>query len=359
MILIRVNGVEYDQYLSATVNISFETLANDYSFTATSNSGFPPFKKGDLVEMIVDGEKKCTGFIERIEGNYSESSHSITYSGRDKTADFIDSNIDVLSDLKNLTLKQLLEKIIDNIGSSLKVIDTVNPKVFNIAEDIIKCEPGDSCFTKASEFAKKRQVFLTSDGDANIVIANSEPVDTGSLLQHKINSETNNVLNASWMLSDEERFNRYSLRSQLDPVGLALVPSPDIATASNQSGGIILDNEVREGRQFVAVKSKHSSEELKKRAEWTKKIRRARGNTYTGTVQGFRNAKKKLWDVNQLATIDDDFADISRKMLVSNLQFNYSESGSLTTLNFVEKDAYIIAQQEPRPVGNQFNEFSK
>ena len=358
MILVRVNGVEYDQYLSATVNISFETLANDFSFTATSNKGFPPFKKGDLVEMIVDGEKVCTGFIERIEGSFSDSSHSITYSGRDKTADFIDSNINVLNDLQDLTLKQLLERIIKNIGSSLKVIDTVKPKVFNPAEDIIKCIPGDNCFDKASEFAKKRQVFLTSDGDANIVIANSEPIDTGSLLQHKINSEGNNVLNASWMLSDEDRFRRYSLRSQLDPAGLSLVPSPDIATASNQNGGIILDKEVREGRQFVAIKAKHSSEELKKRAEWTKKMRRARGNTYTATVQGYRNAKNNLWDVNQLATIDDDFADISRKMLVSNLQFNYSESGSLTALNFVEKNAYILEQQEPRPVGNQFNEFS-
>ena len=359
MILIRVNGVEYEQYLSATVNISFETLANDFSFTATSNKGFPPFKKGDEVEMIVDGEKKCTGYIERVEGNYSADSHAITYSGRDKTADFIDSNIDVLGDLKDLTLKQLLEKMISNIGSSLKVIDTVDPEVFNVAEDIIKCEPGDGCFAKANEFSKKRQVFLTSDGDANIVIANSEPVDTGSLLQHKINSEGNNVLEASWSLSDEERFNRYSLRSQLDPVGLALVPSPDIATASNQSGGIILDNEIRAGRQFVATKDKHSSEELKKRAEWTKKIRKARGNTYTATIQGYRNFQANLWDVNQLATIEDDFADISRKMMVGSLQFNYSEAGSITLLNFIEKDAYILTQQEPRPVGNQFNEFSQ
>jgi len=359
MILVRVNGVEYDQYLSATVNISFETLANDFSFTATSNSGFPPFKKGDEVEMIVDGEKRCTGYIERVEGNYSASSHAITYSGRDKTADFIDSSIDVLGDLKDLTLKQLLEKMISNIGSSLKVIDTVNPKVFNVAEDIIKCEPGDSCFDKANEFAKKRQVFLSSDSDANIVIANSEPVDTGSLLQHKINSEGNNVLNASWSLNDESRFNRYSLRSQLDPVGLALVPSPDIATASNQSGGIISDEEVRQGRQFVAVKDKYSSEELKKLAEWTKKIRKARGNTYTATVQGYRNFQANLWDVNQIATIEDDFADISRKMMIASLQFNYSEAGSITSLDFVEKDAYILTQQEPRPVGDQFNAFTE
>lgn len=359
MILIRVNGIEYDQYLSAVVNISFETLANDYSFAATSNSGFPPFKKGDLVEMLVDGIKVCTGFIERIEGQFSEKSHSITYSGRDKTADFIDSNIDVLNDLKDLTLKQLIERMIENIGSSLKVIDKVNPKVFNVAEDIIKCEPGDNCFVKASEFAKKRQVFLTSDGSANIVISNSEPVDTGSLLQNKINSENNNVLSGSWMLSDEDRFNRYSLRSQLDPVGLALVPSPDIATASNQNGGIILDNEVRKGRQFVAIKSKHSSEELKKRAEWTKKMRKVRGSTYRATVQGYRNAKNNLWDVNQLATVDDDFADISRKMLVSDIQFSYSEQGSFTTLDFVEEDAYIIAQQEPRKVGRQLDEFIK
>ena len=43
-------------------------------------------------------------------------------------------------------------------------------------------------------------------------------------------------------------------------------------------------------------------------------IRKARGNTYTGTVQGYRNAENNLWDVNQLATIDDDFADISRSV---------------------------------------------
>ena len=358
MILVNVNGIDYDQYLSATVNISFETLANDFSFTATSNNGFPPFKKGDLVKMIVDGELRCTGYIEVVGGGGSANTHNITYSGRDKTAGFIDSSIDVLGDLKDLTLKQLIERMIENIGSLLKVIDTVNPAAFNVAEDIIKCIPGDNCWDKASEFAKKRQVFLSSDGDANIVIANSEPVDTGSLIQHKINSEGNNVLDYSFTLSDEDRYNRYSIRSQLDPVGLALVPSPDIATASDQSSGVIIDKEIREGRQFVAVKDKFSSEELKKLAEWTKKIRKARGNTYTASVQGYRNDDGNLWDVNQLATVDDDFADISRKMMVGSLQFNYSELGSITALNFVEKNAYILTQQEPRPVGDQFDAFS-
>lgn len=356
---IEVDGTEYTNFTTATVNIALDTLANDFSFEAvTQKDFFLPFKGGEACRILVDDEVVLTGYIESIEGNHSATSHSIAITGRDRTADLIDSTLSALNDIRApITLKELIERVIEHIGSDLKVIDNANPEPFNKAEDIAVPTPGDNAFVFVEGYAQKRQVLLTSDADGNIVITNSEPTRSTGFIQHALNSDDNNVVNASWSYNAIALFNKYIQLGQQDPVALSFGDSTSQDGVISQNSEAI-DDSIREGRQLAVVADKgFSKEQLQKRADWSKKIRAVRSTVYSATVQGFRDQDKNLWAINQLVPVVDIFADINREQLVNTLSFSFSASGSLTTIGFVEPDAYQLLTQEPKPVGTDQDAF--
>ena len=112
MINLVVNGQPFTDFVNASATLSLSSMANDFSFTASAVDGFPPFKQGDLVEVSVNDVKKITGYIEQVSGSDRDGSHTVNYSGRDKTGDFIDSTMNVIGEIKaseSLTLKKIIE----------------------------------------------------------------------------------------------------------------------------------------------------------------------------------------------------------------------------------------------------------
>ena len=173
---LEVNGVEYTNFTMATVTLSLDALANEFSFQAVLPAGEQlPLRGGDKCSVLVDGELVLTGFIENITGRYTATDHTIFVTGRDRTADLIDSSIDVIDDIRApATLKEIIEKVVQHIGSDLKVLDDAEPEKFNKSEDIVIPQPGDNAFDFVEGYAQKRQVLLTSNADGDIVITNSK-----------------------------------------------------------------------------------------------------------------------------------------------------------------------------------------
>lgn len=359
-VTIEVNGVEYSNFTNASANIALDTLANDFTFDAVSpDDFFLPFKGGEACRILVDGNVVQTGFIENIEGSYSGDSHVVNISGRDKTADLIDSTIGALNDIRApITLKELIERVIAHIGSDIQVVDNATPEPFNKAEDIVASTPGDNVFAFIEGYAQKRQVLLTSNADGNVVITNSEPTRSTGAVQHVIDADDNNVVNASWSYRTGGLFNKYIQLGQQDPVALNLGGSTTDDGIISQ-GGRATDSGIRAGRQLVVVADKgFSQDQLQKRAEWSKKIRRARSTVYSATVQGFSDKEGNIWAINQLVPVVDEFADINRNLLINTITFAFgTEIGSITTLGFVEANAYKLLTQEPVPVGTDQDAF--
>jgi len=93
-ISISVNGQAFENFTSASVSIALDSISGSFNFTAVSTKGqLLPFRNGDACQILVDGEAVIDGFIEKLDYTYNAKSHSITVSGRDKTADLIDSTI--------------------------------------------------------------------------------------------------------------------------------------------------------------------------------------------------------------------------------------------------------------------------
>ena len=328
MIELTVNGTPYTDFVSASATVALDTLANDFTFMASAVDVFPPFVVGDKVVILIDGVKRLTGFIDEANGSDQEGSHTVTYTGRDKTGDFIDSQIDRINDIRadeSLTLKKIIEIVIAHLGLDLKVIDELEPAPFNKAEDILSPEVGQGALEFVAQYARKRQALLTSNADGNIVITQSAPTESGAALQRLQGSDSNNIISQSWKVNGSERFAKYIHRGQLDPRALSFGGDTDIATVEDQ-GAEVADTDIRGGRQRVVVESEsYSSAQLQDRAKWSKQVAKAHATTFSCVTNGHSKPEGGDWDQNTLVQINSDVADISRKMLINMLTFSEGE----------------------------------
>ena len=358
---IEVNGTEYANFVSASVVIRLDTLSNTFAFEATSEDAKPlPFKGGESCTVTVDGELVLTGFIEIVNVDGDAESHTISIEGRDKTADIVDSAIDVLSDTRPpISLKTLIERVITHVGAKISVIDLAKPAEFNAAEDLFAQEPGQNAFEFIEAPARKRQVLLTSDEKGNLVITASSGKEIAATIQHRVADDTSNVLRYSVSYDLTGRFRKYLSSSQLNiiPLNLAGIASND-EIVSQGTENVVTDSDVREGRQLIlASESMFSSSQGEDRATWEANIRKARSRVYSATMHGYRNQTGDLWRVNTLVKVNDEYADIEATMLINSTTFSLSEQdGRTTVLSLVERNAYTLELEEPttEKVGSGF-----
>ena len=346
--MLEVGGVQYTNFTTARCELRLDSLSSTFSFGAVAPDGVTlPIKGGDPCKVYADGDLILTGFVEVISVSYDSQGHQITISGRDKTADLLDSTLGAVDDIRadGLALKKLIELIIAALGLTLTVIDEANPEPFNSAEDLATPEPGDNAFSFLEGYARKRQVLLTSNGEGNIVIAKNSGITSPGRVQHVIGAEDNNVMSSTYSFDTTGRFNSYKLSSNLTPVALNLAGDTDLASSVNQSGGTI-DSEIRVGRQLVIIAEQPSSSGVcGDRAKWEADIRRARGLIYSAKVPGFRIGwdVDDLWQINRVYQIVDDFVGKVEPMLSNSVVFSIDvDSGRNTEIGFVGKNAYTL-----------------
>ena len=352
---LEVNGIQFDNFTAASCEIRLDALSNTFSFEAVVAEGEPlPFKGGEPCRVIVNDKPVLTGFIEIVDVSYSAGDHTITVMGRDKTADLLDSNINKISDLRApITLKQIIEKVIDNIGADIKVVEEVTTEPFDAAQDVAAPEPADNAFEFIEKYSRKRQVLLTSDGDGNVVITSGSAETAAGSIQHIIGATDNNVIASSFSFDITGRFNIYKFASQLNPFALNVAGDTGLDSVVGQSGGVS-DPDIRIGRQLILVsEAPFSDDQNEARAKWEANIRKARGLVYSVTVPGHSvdpsDPAAELWQINRIYQIVDDYLGKSEPMLCNSVTFTLDvQGGTLTSLAFVDQKAYSLELAKPK-----------
>jgi prophage tail gpP-like protein len=360
VITIEVNGVKYEGFLDVNVEQHFDTACSSFSFTSTSDKKlYSPVKVGDAVRICVKNIPLVTGYVDKITPKYTSDSHDISIEGRSKTADIVDSTVSGNIDLKApISLKRIIERVISSLGiTDIKVFITDKFKSFT-DEDLnptqntgldepagqdVSAKVGENAFDFIEKYCRKRQVFFTTDGDGNIVIAraSNEIIDLG--LFNKVDGQNNNIKSASSTIDNSQRFYKYVLHSQSNT-------AEDMGEGFASSKGVAYDKEIRKTRVYEMQADVASDmQTATDRAKWEANIRRARSFVYSCNVQGFFiNAEEtELWRPNILVKVVDDFEDINSELLVKSVKFSYSaDGGNLTDLDLVTRDAFTLQAAE-------------
>lgn len=380
---LEVNGISYQGFENINYYKNIEDLSGTFSFTAsTENKEFTPFKGQEPCRIMINNRPILTGFIESLTYSYSNSSHSIIVSGRDKTSDIIDNTI--IGDVQlnaPITLENLIKEVLDraNLLDKPDAPDTSNLiKVINQAGKLKPFEKselssgeaelgfdqnesatakvGENMFEFIEKYCRKRGVLLTSDGDGNVVIARSgQELLEGTLLNEITkNNNRNNIKNASINYDFSNRYNKYICRSQGNASAFGLIENEDGFGLASLAGtkGEAIDDEIRTTRviEFLNETSAINSSD-EQRANWEANIRRSRSVVYTCEVNHLFVDKENtsLYEPNKRIQVKDDFCDIDSLMLIRSISYDLSAGeGTSITLELVPIDAYT-----PQPSKDQ------
>lgn len=352
-VTIIVNGTEYTDFTEVSVTKSIETLAGTFMFrtTSTPNIDFP-LKVNSEVQIIVENEQVINGYIEKLHIDYSASQHFIRVSGRDRTADVIDSTVggtetsEFNMPINGLSLTQITRRLLDKFNLfNIQVIDDADTEPFK--QDIVAAEYGTTLFEFLNKYAKKRQVLLTTNGQGDLVYTRA-PILTFSTPLLLSKTEPSTILRGSIYFDNTRRFNQYICSSQDNPS--AYLDTSKLPKNIAGSDGKATDNEVRTSRIYHFESDSSSSQgPLPGRAKWEANFRKSQAIKWTYTVQGHvAKNDNEIWKPGGLVLVVDGFASLNSYLLISSVEYRFSlTEGSRTTLRLLDKDSFTLLISKP------------
>lgn len=356
-ITLSVGGRRFDGWLGASVTTSMDSIAGQFTvniaLTGVTNL---PILLRERVLVFVDGKQVIDGFVERINGSYSEGSDVLSFSGRDKTGDIVDSQIGDKVDLKGaISFVDIIKQtLITTEISGINVVNNV-PDLKDFSEsDIIAPEIGQNLFDFFNDYAAKRQVFLITDGLGNITINRETTQKIRTPLLHRVGigqqNTSNNILSGSWSYDDTLRFNLYKVLSQSNVSATAdtsekSVEDEDVKNITDIQAAVE-DESIRSGRQFVMKGERPLNKaECEDRAKWQLSVKRARSFSYSVMVN-FHAHADDIWRPNRLVKVSDQRAGIDGEYLINEVEYSTdSQRGQTTRIGIVDKNKYNLDLQ--------------
>jgi len=362
MITVDAKGIQYERLISVECGASLGALVRDFTIViARPNDRAIPFTGGEAVKIVIDNELFIDGNIFRVTPGYNKEGHTITMTGRSKAANFIDSSLLPFSILTDISLEAAIQKALTQLKSTLSIVNNVSGLAdFSQTEDKIGASVGENAFEYANKLALKRQVLLTSDALGNIVIDRTGTEELNVTLTNLFGGG-GNIIDGSASYDLSRRYDKYFVQSQLNESASVFAGSLNPEESVNQVGSAEDQTMIDFGlnRQLVKKAEKSSSsEQCQSRATWEGNIRRAKSRDYSVTVQGVRPKGGKIWEINKLVPVNDEYAGLNEIMLTDSVRFHQSRSGgTLSKLSLVDRNSYNVSLQEPPPVEKKDSPF--
>jgi prophage tail gpP-like protein len=323
----------YGGWTSVEISRSIETMAG--SFQLSVSERFPgqqasqAIAPGDSCSVRLGSDTVITGWIDDARPSYSDTNHTISLSGRDKTGDLVDcSAINEPGQWRDQKLERIAQALAKPFGISVITETDTGTKFPSFSID-----QGETVYEAIERLCRMRAVLATSSPQGNLVITRAGADRAATRLERG-----ENILEASAVFSHLDRFQSYQVKGQ-QPGGDYLSSS-----AVAQVLGKAKDSKVRRHRPLLVLAEQASDQgSAKDRAAWEANIRAARGRRVSITVQGWRETSNgRLWSPNRIVEVSDDWLGVQRDMLITSVEYRYSDQGSFTLLEMMPPGAFDL-----------------
>lgn len=297
---------------------------------------------GAPVDVEIDDQIVLSGFLRDMRYAYDARTASLTVSGRDKTIDLVDcaAAIDGAHEFYGETLLSVAKKIAAPYGIEVTAETDVGAPFSRLA-----IQPGETAFEFIERACRQRGVLAVSNGIGGMVIVRPGEVRSpGRLVYGQI------ILAADVAHDESELFSLYVVKGQAEPVGADTEPSVSASPSARSA-----DATIRRYRPKVVMAENQGYDlTLAERAEWEKKMAKARAKRATYTVRGWYAdpVAKTLWQPNTIVTVEDRRAQLNREMLIAGVSLLRDESGTTTRLDLVLPDAFDIQAEAEDGAGS-------
>lgn len=334
MIELKIDGIKYSGWKTASATRTLNCFASTFNLTVSgrrigSKQNIP---LDGLAKIYVDDILVITGYLDEVKPQYDASKHEIIFSGRSKTCDLVDcSAIFETGQIINGTAKEIIQKIIAPFKIDLIYQADANPTIPDF-----QLQQGETAACAIERICNMAQLVYTDDAEGRLVIAKIGTGTSSAKLVHNVDfPEQNNILSCDCTFSHRDIFSDYIVKSQT--AGTDFISGEDISGIE----GTISDSDVKRYRPLVLLaESAMDGEAAQKRAIWERANRRGRILDLSYTVYGWHTGGGKLWEPNSFINVNDDFAIINGKILISSVNFT-AGTGTTTSLSVAPPEAFI------------------
>lgn len=359
---VRVSGQKYGGWKSVKVDIGMDQIARGFKLSVTDtfpgNTDFHRLRNGDLVQLFIDDDLVCTGYIDHVNISYSGTAITVDVDGKSKTVDLVDccpvakygaeagasnswAGVVVGKDgkkatvspatikttsWKNLKTSEIIASLTAPYSIAVHATSSVGDKLTD--HTVV---PGETVHKSINRLITKDNLVVMDDEAGDLVIV--EPGDAG---------ECSDALELGKnILAGNAAYDASKLYSRYVVLGQHAGTDTDFGRTAAEDKGVVDSSLVKRNRLLVLKdKGQSTNSTCGKRADFEKRYREAQYESATYTVQGWRQSDESLWKVNSLVRVEDPLLGKSGVYLITEVSFSLSSAGMTTALKVCPQDGY-------------------
>lgn len=338
---LRVNGREFAGWKSARVTRSIEAVSGSFDLEVSDrwSAGVDPWpiEKEDVCSLLIGDDTLITGFVDKRSASYDANEHSISVSGKDKTAALVECSAYLSQwEFKNIHLQSFASKVCEPFGITVVLHAALGqaaiPRVAKLSVD-----PGDTAFEAIEKACRISGVLAISDGAGRLMLARPGTARASTELV-----EGQNILAASSTSDASQVYSQYIALGQRKGTDEDNGASVARAKGRAEDPGVLRTDRILLLRPEGSV----TTEQANKRAQWEATVRAAQAETVSVTVQGWTQANGALWPINARVNVRSPFLGVEGEMLITQATYSLDDrTGTTTHLELKRPDAFT-----PEPV---------
>ena len=323
-LFISINGIEYSDFRSVSIQRSLDTLCAGVSIECNPDLA-------DLKNIPTSSEVIISyiynplfyGYVDTVGYHLSPSSKSFRIGARDKTSDLVDCAAikDPMGFEKSVTLEAIAKELSFPFG--IKVISKLNnphhyPSWFiHFGETVFEC----------LERAAQIENCLLMTNEIGDLVLSKPTLNSDSYSQIY---EKENLMEFNYQFGSKSLYSSYQVLAYSEELG-----------NSTQSLDTVPDERITRYRPLI-IDAQGFSSRAKERAQWEKEMRYSRANSIQVKVPEWVNQKGELYEPNTLADLRVDSMGIHKIFLIAAVEFTISEEeGYTTTLTLTPPQAFF------------------
>ncbi|MDX9746069.1 MAG: hypothetical protein RBU31_05965 [Syntrophales bacterium] len=326
-IVLQIAGRRIEHFESYSVEADIYT-ADDAFYLELSNPGVK-IRGGDRCELYVNDRQVLTGIIDTVDKGGDKKGTTLRLEGRDLMGLLVDSYCEDFSDLQDITLKGLAERLLKPVpyinrsavryqSGALQRIDT--------EERHVKVDPGRTIFDVLKTYALSRGLMFFALEDGTFVFG--KPRSGGApvfrLIRRKGDPRENNVESGSLVDSIARRYSKVVVTGQqqgeddTDPDGINTQAS-------------VTDPTFPFYKPYVETADQNDALSPAQHARMVMERMKFEGFQLKYTAP-FHTQNGEPWRINEICHVIDEDLEIDGDYLIYARTFRMDKSGSYTDL---------------------------
>ena len=338
-----IAGQAYQGWTAIDIDLGIDGWVGSFELelSAKAKTGEADFviPEGAECQVVLGGKALITGFVDKVTRSVSATERRVSVSGRDKAADLVDcSAVHKPGSWRNVKIDAIAKELAQPFGVTIKFTgDTGQPlKRFAL-------QPGETVFAAIERLCRYRGLICYSDGTGQLIVGNPDSGKQAGAIQYG-----NNGVAITHENDQSERFSKYIVKGQ------ASGDDERHGKPVAQIKAEVEDKGVKRYRPLIIIGEEQSDlASLKKRAEWEKTVRAARGQRTRATVPGWfggnGSASGPVWEPGARADVQAEAVGVTGSRLIERVRLRRDNSGTSAELELVPPEAWTqMAEKEEK-----------